>query len=71
MARQDLAAARELDALGEVLFEEGRISDKERAASRLELGQKELAVVEAEQTLIERRLELLRVTGTASTALLQ
>lgn len=71
VARQDLAAARELDALGEVLFEEGRISDKERAASRLELGQKELAVVEAEQTLIERRLELLRVTGTASTALLQ
>ena len=35
VARQDLAAARELDALGEVLFEEGMISDKERAASRL------------------------------------
>ncbi len=71
LARQDLETAKELQALDEALFAEGRRNEQEMAAGRFELQGKELAVVEAEQTLIERRLELLRVTGTAHSALLE
>lgn len=69
LARQDLETARELQALDEALFAEGRVSDQEMAARRFELQGKERALVDADHTLVERRIELLRLTGTAASAL--
>ena len=68
-ARSDARAAREILEMNEVLREAGRISPKEMEDFRSQLQQKELALLEADQVLFQRKLELLRALGTISTAL--
>jgi len=68
VAQSDLEVAREMIPVNSVLLENGRISEKEMEESRLRLREKELAALEAEHALFQRKLELLRVTGSVLTA---
>jgi outer membrane protein len=63
VAAGDLAAAKEMLEINNVLLESGRISMKEAEEAQLQLQQKELSKLEADQTLFQRKLELLRITG--------
>jgi outer membrane protein TolC len=69
LAAGDLEAAKEMIQVNSVLLESGRISMKEFEDAQLQLQQKELAKLEADQTLFQRKLELLRITGSISSAL--
>jgi outer membrane protein TolC len=60
--------AREIVKDNEALLEAGRISLKEIEESRSMLDQKELAQLEADQVLFQRKLELLRVAGSLASA---
>ena len=68
-ARSDAKAAREIMEMNEVLLGAGRIGPKEMEDIRSQLQQKELALLEADQALFQRKMELLRALGTISTAL--
>lgn len=69
VAQSDLEAAKEMVQVNDVLLESGKISEKDLADARLQLQQKELAKLEADQNLFQRKLELLRISGTGLTAL--
>jgi len=69
LARSDVENAREVVRLTEILIEKGRITPQEIEESRSMLQEKEWALLETEQTLFQRKLELLRVIGTISSAL--
>jgi len=66
-AESDLEAADEMFKINEILFENGRIGEREMADARLQTRQKELAKLEAEHDLFQRKVELLRVTGSILT----
>jgi len=67
--RSDVQSAREMVAVSETLLESGRISAKELEDSRSQLRQKELALLEADQLLFQRKLELLRTAGSVASAI--
>jgi outer membrane protein len=69
LARSNLEAARDLVRISEDLMQEGRISVKELEDSRSQMEQKEQAVLEADHSLLQRKLELLRAVGAASSAI--
>jgi outer membrane protein len=69
VARDDAEVARKTVLVNETLLEGGRISPKEMESFRSILQQKELALLQVEQVLFERKLELLRVAGSISSAL--
>ena len=50
-------------------MEAGRITEKDVEESRAQLRQKELALLDADQALFQRGLELLHSTGTIGTAI--
>jgi|WetSurMetagenome_2_1015567.scaffolds.fasta_scaffold78045_2 outer membrane protein len=68
-ARDDADAARELIRANEALLESGRIGPQELNDSRSMLHQKEMAFLEADQEVFQKKLELLKAIGTASSAL--
>jgi outer membrane protein len=69
LARGDVEAAQEMLQVNETLLASGRISTKEIEDSRVQLQQKELALIEADQALFQRKLELLRVIGAIESAI--
>jgi outer membrane protein len=69
LARSEVDAARENLQVNEVLLESGRISAQELESLRSTLQQKELAQIESDQALFQRKLSLLRVTGIIASAL--
>jgi outer membrane protein TolC len=69
LGRSDVDAAREMVKVSETLLEAGRIGEKDVQESRTQLLQKELALLDADQTLFQRELELLHSTGAIGTAL--
>ena len=67
VAAGDLETAEETIKINEILFESGRIGEREMSDARLQARQKELAKLEAEYELFQRKVELLRVTGSTLT----
>ncbi len=63
LAQSEVEAARQMVQVSETLLESGRISMKELDDSRSQLQQKELSLLDAEQILFQRKLELLRAAG--------
>jgi outer membrane protein len=63
LARKELDAAREGLAVSQSLLEIGRISPKELLAAQNLVREKEIVVVEAEKTSVQRQVEILRLTG--------
>ena len=68
LARNEVEAAGETVHVNEALLAEGRISPQEMEESRSMLQQKELILLEADQELFQRKLDLLRAVGTISSA---
>jgi outer membrane protein TolC len=66
-AADGLEAAEEMVKINEILFESGRVGEREMADMRLQAQRKELAKLEAEYELFQRKVELLRVTGSVLT----
>ncbi len=69
LAQTEAAEAREMVRVNEALLEGGRISPQDMEQSRSLLQQRELAFLETDQTVFQRKLELLRTVGTITTAL--
>jgi outer membrane protein len=69
LARSDVEAAREMVQVSETLLGSGRISAKELEDSRSQLQQKELALLDADQVLFQRKLELLQTAGSIASAI--
>jgi outer membrane protein len=69
LARIDREAAREMLKVNKTMLENGRISNKEYADFRLKLQQKELALLEADRILFERKLRLLYIVGSIPSAI--
>ena len=69
VAQDDAELARKTVQANETLQEGGRISPKEMEGFRSILQQKELASLQADQVLFQRKLELLGVAGSISSAL--
>ncbi|MDR0310532.1 MAG: TolC family protein [Acidobacteriota bacterium] len=67
VAAAGLEAAEEMVEINEILFESGRAGEREMTEARLNARRKELAKLDAEQNLFERKVELLRVTGSILT----
>ncbi|MDR1726646.1 MAG: TolC family protein [Acidobacteriota bacterium] len=67
-AASDLDAAEAMVEVNGVLLEGGRADEQGVAAVRLDAHQKRLAKLEAEHVLFQRKLELLRVTGSVLSA---
>ncbi len=67
LADRQLAAARQLLAVNQSLFEGGRIAPTQLDEARNQVRERELAALEARRALFERAIELLRVTGTLHT----
>ena len=67
VAAAGLEAAEEMVKVNELLFENGRIGEREMAEARLNARRKELEKLEAERELFQRKVEMLRVTGSAQT----
>jgi len=65
----EIEAVRESIQVGEALLENGRISVMEFEEMNSQLFQKEYALLESEQILFQRKLELLSIIGDTSTAL--
>lgn len=63
LGRTDVEAAREMLKVSETLLGAGRIGEKDVEDSRLQLLQKELALLNADQELFQRKLALLRAAG--------
>jgi outer membrane protein len=68
-AHSDAEAAREMVHVNETLLEGGRITPRDMEESRLLLHQKELALLETEQTVFQGKLDLLRAVGRITSAL--
>jgi outer membrane protein len=71
LAQNDLTATKEMVQVNSTLLESGKISLRELEDSRLQVQQKELALIEADQVLFQRKLELLRITGSVLSTLIQ
>jgi outer membrane protein len=71
LARSDVDAAREMLHVNETLLASGRINIKEIEDAGMQLQQKELALIDADQALFQRKLELLRVVGSIESAIQQ
>jgi outer membrane protein len=69
LGNNDVDAAREVVEVSETLMEAGRISEKDLEDSRAQLLEKELAILDADQALYQRKLDLLFSTGIIVTAL--
>jgi len=69
LARSDAEAAREMVRVHETLMDGGRITAKELEDSRAQLLQKELALLDADQDLYQRKIDLLYTTGSITTAI--
>jgi outer membrane protein TolC len=69
LAQSDVKDAGEMFEMSKTLWESGRISSKELEDARAQLQQKELALIEADQVLFQRKLELLHTVGAISSAL--
>jgi outer membrane protein len=67
--RGEVALARESNQVSRELLETGRISAKEMEELRSQLRQKEMAQMEAEQVLLQKKVELLRIVGTVASTL--
>jgi len=67
VAEAGLEAAKEMLKVNEILFESGRIGEREMADARFNVRQRELAKLETEHELFQRKVELLRVTGSVLT----
>jgi outer membrane protein TolC len=63
LARSDAAAAREMAEVSETLLSTGRIGAKDMENVRTQLRQKELALIEANRILFQRKVEILRLAG--------
>jgi outer membrane protein len=63
LARSGVEAAREMVEVNQALMESGRLSIKEMGNSRSQLIEKELALLDADQVLFQRKLELLHSAG--------
>jgi outer membrane protein len=63
LARSDMDAAREMVQVNTTLMESGRILAKDLEDSRAQLLQKELAVLDADRDLFQKKLDLLFSTG--------
>jgi len=63
LARSEKETAQEIVQVNETLLESGRIGEKEFEDSRLQLQQKELAMLEVEEVVFQRKLELLHAAG--------
>lgn len=68
VAHNDVEAAQELVQVNEALLEGGRITPKELEDLRSQLHQKALAQLDADQSLFQRKVELLRLTGSISSS---
>jgi outer membrane protein len=68
LERSEIDAAREMLKVSETLLEAGRISEKDLEDSRTQLLQKELALLDADRALFQRKLELLHSTGAIAEA---
>ncbi len=68
LAMQELAAAHEGLRLSQTLLDAGRISPKDLLGPQNLVHEKEVAVSEAEKSLFQRQVELLRVLGDAAAA---
>lgn len=66
LAHSDAEAAREMLKVSTTLLESGRIGPGDLEEARGQLHQKELAILDAEQLLYQRKLELLSATGSIS-----
>jgi outer membrane protein len=64
----NVQTAREMVEVNQTLLEGGRISPKEMEDSRSQLHQSELAQLEADRTLFQRELDLLRTVGSIQSA---
>ncbi len=69
LARSNVEAAREMVQVDEALLEGGKISPQQMEESRSLLQQKELTLLETDQTLFQRKMELLRAVGSIVTVL--
>ncbi len=69
LAQIDAEAAREMVRVNEALLESGKIGAQALNESRAAFHQKEMAFLDAEQTVFQKKLELLKAIGTASSAL--
>jgi outer membrane protein len=69
IAYGDVEAAREMLQVNDTLLANGRISVKEIEDSRMQLQLKELALIDADLALSQRKLELLRVIGAIESAI--
>lgn len=69
VAKSDLESAKEMARVSETLLEEGRIGMSNLDEVRIQQQQKELAALEAERLLFQRKLELLRAAGSLVTEL--
>jgi outer membrane protein len=66
-ARMEISAARENLEVNRTLLEAGRISPKEFAGAQLQVSEKEMAAIESEKILNERKIDLLRLAGALTT----
>jgi outer membrane protein len=69
LARINVQTAKEVVEVNQTLLEEGRISPKEMEDSLSQLHQSELAQLEADRTLFQRKLDLLRTVGSIESAI--
>jgi len=69
VARQEVAAARESMAVDETLLEAGRLGFKDLQIARSQFADKQIVVLDAEKALFQRKIDLLRATGTIGQAL--
>lgn len=68
LQRRELDSAREGLRVSQALLEAGRLSPKDLIVSQNLVGQKEIALAEAEKTLFQRQVELLRILGSVESA---
>lgn len=64
LAGNEVSATRESLQVNETLLQGGRISSRNVELSRSQLREKEIAQLETQKVLFQRKIELLRVTGT-------
>jgi outer membrane protein len=64
LAGSEVSAARESLQVNETLLQGGRMSPREVELSRSQLREKEIAQLETQKALFQRKIELLHVTGT-------
>jgi outer membrane protein TolC len=69
LARNSVEAAREMVQVNQALMEGGRLGSKEMEDIRSQLLEKELALLDADQILFQRKLELLHSAGSLLSAI--